>query len=189
MEVDFQNKNIFEAQIRETYGRICWSHKTQEKCADILDSRLKILKIFQIILSAIITTGILISVFGNNETIGIISAILSALLFGINTYTKDYDLGELSQKHSSAALNLWDIRESYLSFLTDLKTDTISLVEAKEIREKLQSRLKSIYNGSPRTINKAYNEATKALNKNEELTFSDKEIDNLLPVELRKTNN
>lgn len=186
MATDFQNKATFEAQIRECYGRVCWSHKIQEKCADILNNRLKAIKLIQIIITAIITTGILVSVFGGSKEIGIFSAALSVLLFGLNTYTKDYDLGELAQKHTHSAVSLWDIREKYLSLLTDLKSDILSNVEAREIRDELQNQLSNIYKGAPRTITKAYDGATKALKKNEELTFSNEEIDLLLPEELRK---
>ena len=186
MDTDFQNNNVFEAQIRECYGRVCWSHKTHEKCADILEKRLKSLKLTQIVLSAIITTGILVAIFGENQTIGIITAILSGLLFGINSYTKDYDLGEISQKHSNAAVNLWNVREKYLSLLTDLRENIISQNEARKIRDDLQTQLASVYEGSPRTLSKAYRDATKALKENEELTFSDEEIDRLLPKVLRK---
>lgn len=143
------------------------------------------LKIIQITFSALTTTGILVAVFGENKTVGIISAILSALLFGLNTYTKDYDLGEISQKHSNSASELWNIRESYLSLLTDIKTNRLSVEEITERRETLQEELNNTYKGAPRTISAAYKEATKGLKINEELTFSKDEINNLLPIELR----
>jgi hypothetical protein len=184
MEPDSQVK-IIESQLRELYGRVVWTHKTQEKCADILLRRHTRLKITQIILSASITTGILVSVFGDNSIVGIISAIISAILFGLNAYTKDYDLGEISQKHSTAASELWNIRESYLSLLTDLRAKKLSLDEITAKRNTLQEELYNTYKGAPRTISSAYQEATKGLKINEELTFSDKEIDNLLPKELR----
>jgi hypothetical protein len=49
--------------------------------------------------------------------------------------------------------------------------------------------LYNVYQGTPRSINKAYDEASKALKSNEELTFSDEEIDMFLPKELRKSTN
>lgn len=162
METDSQIK-IIESQIRELYGRVVWTHKTQEKCADILYKRHTYLKIIQIALSAMTTTGILVAVFGENKIIGILSAILSAILFGINAYTKDYDLGEISQKHSNSASELWNIRESYLSLLTDLKTNRLTLDEIIEKRESLQEELNNTYKGAPRTINAAYKKATKIL--------------------------
>ena len=179
---------ILEAQIRECFGRVVWSHKTQEKCADIILSRHNFIKIFQIILSALTTTGVLVSIFGDNKLVGIITAIISAILFGINSYVKGYDLGEIAQKHSDAASDLWDIRERYLSLLTDIRARTVSIDDIINRRNDLQQKLASIYKGSPRTINKAYAEASKALKVNEELTFSDEEIDLFLPMALRKDN-
>jgi len=175
-----------EAQIRECFGRVAWSHKTQEKCADILLLRDKTIKIWQIVLSVITTTSIIGSFLGESQWGVILAGILSAILLGLNTYTKDYNLGEISQKHSDSAIQLWNIRELYLSILTDIKSNTSTVEEIQNRRDQLQEKLKSIYKGSPRTISKAYVEATKALKVNEELTFSDKEIDNLLPTALRK---
>ncbi|MGB1204900.1 MAG: SLATT domain-containing protein [Chitinophagales bacterium] len=186
MEQNSQVK-ILEAQIRECFGRVVWSHKTQEKCADIIMNRHNWIKIIQIVLSALTTTGVLVAVFGENQTIGIIAASLSATLFGINTYVKGHDLGEIAQKHSDAASNLWDIREKYLSLITDINANTISLDNVVIKRDELQEKLRGIYKGSPRTISKAYEKASKALKVNEELTFSNSEIDLFLPKELRKT--
>lgn len=186
MVTDSQNKNILEAHLRELYGRAVWTHKTQEKCADILKKRNDNLKLAQIILSALTTTGILISVFGDNYWVGISSAILSAILFVINTYNRKYDLGELSQKHSDSASDIWYIREKYLSLLTDLKSRAVSIDEIRSKRDFILTELHKIYKGAPRTISRAYKEATQALKSNEELTFSNEEIDMLLPIELRK---
>ncbi|WP_416201908.1 hypothetical protein [Acinetobacter sp. CIP-A165] len=57
-----------------------------------------------------------------------------------------------------------------------------------ERRDLYQKELFEIYKGTPRTFNKAYSKATKALKECEELTFSDSEIDILLPKSLRKIN-
>lgn len=186
MEPDSQ-RNILEAQIRECFGRVVWSHKTQEKCADIILTRHNRVKITQIILSALTTTGVLVAVFGEVQWVGIGTAIISALLFAINTYVKGHDMGEIAQKHADAASNLWDIREKYLSLLADIRAENISVETIIERRDDLQEKLFSSYKGAPRTINKAYGLATKALKMNEELTFSDEEIDNFLPKELRRS--
>lgn len=186
MEKDFQVK-IIEAQIRECFGRVLWTHKTQEKCADILNGKNNFIKQFQIILSAITTTGIVTIIFdANNQFVKIITALISLALLILNTYLKKYDLGEIAQKHSECASNLWNIRENYFSLLTDIRAGNISIEEMLKKRDKLQNELHNIYKGSPRTISKAYNKATKALKINEEMTFSDEEIDKFLPKELRK---
>lgn len=180
------SKIMLEAQIRECFGRVVWTHKTQEKCADILLTKNKYYKTVQIILSALTTTGLIVVIFGDCKIVEIFSAIISSVLLIINTYLKSHDLGGLSQKHSDAASDLWNIRESYFSLLTDLKTGVDSLDEIKQRRDDLQLKLSSIYKSCPRTNPKAYKKASKALNLNEEMTFSDDEINNFLPVELRK---
>jgi hypothetical protein len=179
--------DILESQIRECFGRVVYSHKTQEKCADIILSLHKRLKLSLIIISAVVTTSLLIKLFGDQEWALMVGVILSTILFGLNTYMKDYDLGEISQKHTNAANELWDIRESYFSLLTDIKINQLSINQIINQRDELQNRLNNIYSGSPRTNSKAYKEASKALKINEELTFSDKEIDAFLPRELRRT--
>ena len=181
------SKQLLEAQIRECYGRVVWSHKTQEKCADIILKRNNLLKWLQIFLSTLTTTGLVFTIFGDLLWVKILSAIVSAALLLLNTYLKSKDLGAIAQHHSDAAADIWNIRESYLSLITDLKTGDISIENIREKRDKLQDRLAAIYKGSPRTISKAYKEATKALKLNEEMTFSDEEIDCFLPAELRKT--
>lgn len=179
--------SILEAQIRECFGRVVYSHKTQEKCADIVLAIHKRLKLTLIIISAIVTTSLLIKLFGDNQWALMVGVILSTILFGLNTYMKDFDLGEIAQKHTNAANELWDIRETYLSLLTDIRAEQLSINQVISQRDELQKRLSNVYGGSPRTNNKAYKEASKALKLNEDLTFSDKEIDAFLPKELRKT--
>lgn len=178
--------NILESQLRENYGKIVYSHKTQEKCADILVKRNNFLKYFQIILSAFITTGLLLRVFKGAEWALITSTCLSALQFGLVSFLKEYNLGETIQKHNTAALELWNIREQYLSLLTDLKLGLLSMEHIIEKRDELHEKLTLTYKGSPRTFSSAYEKAQKALQINDELTFSDPEIDKLLPKELRK---
>lgn len=182
------HRDALEDQIRECFGRVAWSHKTHEKCADILNLRFNRIKVWQIILSAITTTGILVAVFDESKEIGILSAAFSFVLTVLNTYVKQYNLGGIAQKHADAAVALWNMRESYLSLLTDIRSGQLEPEKIRQKRDILQSELLEIYRGSPRTIAKAYKEATKALKQLEELTFSDAEIDSLLPKVLHKKN-
>lgn len=176
-----------EAQLRECYGRVVYSHKTHEKCADIYHGHLRLLKFWQIVLSVITTGGLIVTIIGENVISTIVATVTSALLVYLNAYTKEYNLGELAQKHANVAGDLWNVRESYLSLLTDLLGNSVNKEVVCEKRDELQEALKNIYQGAPRTIPEAYSTAQRALKISEELTFSDEEIDNLLPIYLRKT--
>lgn len=179
-------KEVLEAQVRESFGRVVYSHKTHEKCADIAFRLHKRLKLTQIVLSAIVTTSLIMRIFGDNETPLYIGALLSTLLFGLNMYMKDYDLGELTQKHSNAGSMLWNIRESYTSLLADIRAGVLVEEEIIRKRDELQDKLFGIYTGAPRTFSRAYKEASRALQVKEELTFSAEEINSFLPEELRR---
>jgi hypothetical protein len=180
-------KSALEAQLRENYGKTVYSHKVQEKCADDYSEKLRRIKLLQIILSAMTAGTLIATFFGDNKAGTIIAVVLSTSLLALNTYTKDYDLGELAQKHVETATRIWSIRESYLSLLTDLSDGNINLEEAITKRDELQELLASVYLNAPRTNSKAYAAAQKALKINEELTFSDEEIDKFLPAPLRRT--
>ncbi|MCJ8283944.1 SLATT domain-containing protein [Halomonas sp.] len=185
MEIN-SDVSIVEDQIRECFARVAWTHKTHEKCADILNMRLARIKFWQIVLSAIITTGILAAVFGESKEIGIVTAIISFFLTIMNTYVKQYDLGGIAQKHADSAIYIWNIRESYFSLLTDIRSAKVDLQEVRNKRDRLQEELLEVYRGAPRTIAKAYDKASTALKNMEELTFSDQEIDAFLPKSLKK---
>ncbi|ABI55739.1 SLATT domain-containing protein [Alkalilimnicola ehrlichii MLHE-1] len=190
MEPNSQTSNkglaYLEEQIRECYGRVVYSHKTHEKCADILLSRLSSIKIAQIILSALSTAGFVSIIFGTGEVGAIAGGLVSVALLVLNGYTKDYDLGQLAQKHRQAAADLWLIREQYLSLLTDLRSNSSSEDELREKRDDLLTELHALYSGAPSTNFKAYKKAQEALKNLEDMTFSDEEIDAFLPKSLKK---
>lgn len=179
-----------EAQLRECFGRVAYSHKTHEKCADICHMRLGRLKFWQIVLSAVVTGGILTALFGT-ESLKLISQIISAFmstaLLVLNAYAKDVDPGQQSEKHKETAAALWNIRESYLSLLTDLRQGGVADELLRERRDELQATLTRIYQTAPRTTSRAYASAQAGLQQNEELTFSEAEIDQLLPSALRSS--
>jgi hypothetical protein len=182
------NKGLayLEEQIRECYGRVVYSHKTHEKCADILLIRLSNIKIAQIVLSALSTAGFISIIFGTEEVGAIAGGLVSVALLFLNGYTKDYDLGQLAQKHRQAAADLWLIREQYLSLLTDLRSNSGSEDELREKRDHLLTELHALYSGAPSTNFKAYKKAQEALKNLEDMTFSDEEIDAFLPKSLKK---
>ncbi|EIP6835394.1 SLATT domain-containing protein, partial [Escherichia coli] len=180
-----ESRRVLEGQIRECYGRVVYSHKTHEKCSDILLSRLSSIKFWQIILSALTTGGFLATFFGAGEVGTGVGIVVSTLLLILNAYTKDYDLGELAQKHKQAANEIWLIREKYLSLLTDLAMGEKPIEQLQSERDSLLESLHSVYSGSPSTTFEAYKKAQDALKNKEDLTFSEEEIDAFLPKELK----
>jgi len=181
-------KEILLAQIRECFGRVAYSHKTHEKQADIFVKKDIFWKWVQIILSVIVSGTFLITLyelFGYRKWLVLSGAVLSALLAAINFYFKNFSYKAEAMQHKEIAVQLWNIRETYISLITDFMNMSIDIEIARKIRDELQEKLADIYKNAPRTSSKAYAAAQKALKLNEELTFSSNEIDMLLPDKLR----
>jgi hypothetical protein len=179
-----------EDQLRECFGRVVYSHKAHEKTADILLARDRRIKIAQIIMSALVTGGIITVLLGPSDkswAAALLASIVSTALLALNTYTKDIDLGQAAEKHKETAAQLWSVRESYLSVLADIRAGAASLGDVRSRRDDLQKRLETIYSAAPRTLDAAYARAGIALKENEELTFVEGEIDKFLPAALRRS--
>ena len=97
-------REILDAQLRESYGRVVYSHKTHEKEAELLLTRLSKIRIAQIALSALSTGGFITTLVGTGWWGSLLGAVCSAMLLVVNLYTKNHDLGKLAQQHRDAAI-------------------------------------------------------------------------------------
>jgi hypothetical protein len=165
-----RSRGILEGQLRESYGRVVYSHKTHEKCADILLAHLSRIRVTQIILSAITTAGFVGAVFGAGEISAVVGLIISTILLALNSYTKDYDLGELAQKHKTGR----PCDEGETSRGVAGASGSTGRAPAYDLSR------------CPRDDGQAYRKAQTALQVNEDMTFTDDEIDAFLPAELKR---
>jgi conflict system pore-forming effector with SLATT domain len=60
-------------------------------------------------------------------------------------------------------------------------------MDIRRLRDDLQAQLHKIYRSAPNTDGRAYGQEQNALKRNEDLTFSDAEIDAFLPGPLKRT--
>lgn len=175
-----------ESQLREAYGRVTYSQTCHDKSINRivkLDNRIKVC---QIVLSGITTSGFVAAIFLDDNIASIIGAVVSLALLILNTYIKNVNLSSIAQEHKKASDLLWKIREEYVSLLTDFE-----MMKPSEIRNKrdgLQNRTAEVYRVSPRTDARSYRAAQKALKEEEEQTFSEEEIDRMLPNSIRRCN-
>lgn len=186
MERNSQNSQGYklESQIREAFGRVTYTQTCHDKRIQRLLKINETIKVWQIVLSAMTTGSFLVTLISVEQISKIVGALLSIVLLVLNTYSKNFNLIETAQKHQQASNLLWKIREEYVSLLTDFE-----LLESEQImckRDELQERTAEVYSNSPRTDSKSYAEAQKALKTDEEQTFSEEEIDIMLPNSIRR---
>lgn len=175
-----------ESQIREAYGRVVYTYTCHNKLADRLLKKNDNIKVLQIILSALTTGGFITTIVYDDALVKIIGAIISFLLVIVNSYTKNFNLVGDANEHVKSANLLWKIREEYISLLIDF--EILSLEEIVAKRDELQNRTFEVYTNSLSTDKKSYREAQKSLKTEEEQTFSEKEIDVMLPNSIRREN-
>lgn len=177
---------MIESQIREIYGGVIYTHKTHAKSADLLKRKSDYIKILEIILSAVTTTSILAISFGNGYIFQFIGAFCATATLGLALYSKDFNLLGIAESHKHTALSLLEARNNLFSLLVDIKIGNVAIEDVQHRRDELNSELVKIYKSAPKTTNKAYQIASKALKDKEEFTFTDEEIDKFLPENLKR---
>lgn len=180
------------AQVRESFGRVVYSHKTHEKQADICFRFHRIQQGALVVLTAassgtflVALLGIMVTPVGADLFISFVAMLLSA----VSLSAQKFKFAEEAEAHRNTASLLWNVRESYISLISDLMAKTISSSDAHTRRNQLQEDARNAYAGASRTSNKAYKLASKGLKENEELTFRSDEIDRFLPEALRLNTN
>lgn len=182
-QVEVEQRNKLMSQIRECYGRVAYTQKTHDISAGLLEKKATRYKTVQLILSTLVAGAFLIVLLGDGKITTWVGTLISLLLLVVTTIMREFDFEGNSKKHRNVAQTLWVIREDYISLIADM--DFMSIEEIRNARDELQLRTSEIYSNAPITSAKAYKKAQSALKVNEELTFSDQEIDFMLPKHLR----
>lgn len=177
------------AQVRELYGRIAYTHKTHEKQADLFERQDRTQRKIRVALTAISSGAFLASLLGllvDEKWAAVLTSFVAVLLSASSLANKTFRHGEEMQQHRATAVALWDLRESYLSLIVTIKSGEDDIAALERRRDELQNRAAAILTDAPRTSSLAYSAAQAALQSNEELTFSEAELDHLLPENLRE---
>ena len=169
--------------IRESFGRVVYSHKTHEKAREQASAWATDVKWTNIILTTITSTTLVTTVFTNQKVLLYIGSVLSTLTLAFVIFQLSFDPAKEAERHRATAKALWYVREKYIHLLTDIKTDPGS-VNIPQRRDDLMEELRKIYDLAPDTSSRAYKAAQKALKINEDMTFSNEEINHFLPDSL-----
>lgn len=174
--------------IRESFGKVVYTHKTHEKNCEICNYQATLIKTLNIVLISITSGTLLTTFFTDNPSFVKISAVISTFLLAFSIFQISFNPEREAELHKRTALKLWKIREEYINLMIDILNPNIPETKTIKQRNSLINRLDQIYQNAPNTSNKAYLKAQKALKIKEEMTFSEEEIDLFLPKELKLKN-
>ena len=178
--------NILEDAVRDMYARTVWSHKIQEKQADIYKTRYSWMETASILCASLTAVGILSTIFTGQLWIKIASAILSFATAFIVAYFKSFDLDALTKTHKEVANKLLILRNEITYLLTAIKLKEKPIAELEDKYHELMDKANEVYRVAPITTDKAVKLAKEALQVKGDNTFSTEEIDSYLPVSLQK---
>ena len=178
--------NILEDAVRDMFARAVWSHKIQEKQADIYQTRYKWMETVNILCASLTAVGILSTIFTDQLWIKIVSAILSFATAFIAAYFKSFDLSTLAKSHKEAANKLLIVRNEITGLLTSIKLKEKPVADLEVRYLALLDNANEVYKDAPTTTDKAVALAKKALQVTGDNTFSKDEIDSYLPPALQK---
>ncbi|MFJ4286843.1 SLATT domain-containing protein [Paenarthrobacter nicotinovorans] len=172
--------------IREEFGRVVYTHKTHEKAREQCSRKASISQWVNIVLNALTFGGVLTSLQSENRAFLYVALGFATVTAGYTLYQLSFNPRQEAVEHREAAKSLLRIRDSYIHLLADVKGNSLSAFEIRHRREQLSARAQDIYRIAPDTSYKTYLSAQRALKEQEDLTFSDDEIDRFLPLNLRK---
>ena len=156
-----EQANNFVNQIDFCYGNVEWSQKIHEKSADTYTIICNWKNWTELILSFLVGCDVLSQIKADVPAISYMLMVSSALLAFIETLAKSFNFEKRRDSHISTANSLWEIRESYRSFKTDIAAGLYSIESYIQKRDELQKITSETYKKAPRTFNRAYNKAKK----------------------------
>lgn len=170
--------------IRESFGRVLYTHKTHEKDRERLTFLGTASKWTNIFLSGL-TFGGVIATVGTKDPFWLgASLVLSTLSAGYAVFQLSFDPNKKAGGHRAAAKQFLVIRNQYVHLMADIVEGIMTPDEIRTRRDELEKETADAFAVAPDTSNKAYRMAQKALKVDEDMTFGDEELNMFLPAAL-----
>ncbi|MCE5198210.1 MAG: SLATT domain-containing protein [Armatimonadota bacterium] len=170
---------------RELFARVAWTHKTHEKERERWSRKVRCERWLNVLLVGLTTALAVIGAIVASKTMFVVTSIVGAASTAFVIYQVSFDACGIESQHRIAAKKLVALRDRYLLFILKASTASTPVIELQRGLEALQTETSLIYESAPDTSPEAYAMTSVGLKDNEELTFSDKEIDIMLPNNLR----
>lgn len=175
-----------EDQIRPRYASVAWTHKIQEKQAEINEKKYAVLATINIIAASLTSAGIITTIFTDQAGVKIISASVSFIAVFITALLKAFDFQSMAKANKATATKLVILRDELQLLLYKVRHATQPVAELLDEFMDIQSKVHAAYQEAPQTTDKAVEKAAIALKGKKDNTYTDEEIDMLLPEGIRR---
>lgn len=170
---------------RELFGRIVYSHKTHEKEREFCSKTTVRMNVTNVALSGLTTFLAVISAVLPSKCALIATAISAMFTVGFAVWQASFDPASKESQQRIAAKELLWIREQLMLLIMECHMPSVAIAQLQKCLETINRELTAVYKFAPNTSPEAYAAADKAI-KSGQVSFSDEEIDALLPPILRR---
>lgn len=181
---DVEKYQVLLDTVRYQLKNVIWTHKIQEKQADIYARLYKIFEWISIIITALTTCGIVGVIVQDSFALKVATALCSFGAVLISILIKSFDYKELSFSNKRTAVQILAIREELIRLIVQIRLMDKSTEELDGLLTDINDRLNKIYENAPNTTNMAVKLARKDLGLNKNSSLSEQELDCLLPPSL-----
>ena len=178
--------SVLEDGVRDLFIRAVWSHKTQEKQAELYMKRYILMKTVEIICASLTSVGIISTIFSDYLFLRIFSAVLSLGAVFFAAFFKAFDLQTMAKANKEAACDLLIVRNKAMCLLTSIKLQSKDVTEIEQLYSELMKEANEVYRRAPQTTAEALQRANDALKIQGDNAFSVQDIDVNLPEALKK---
>lgn len=175
--------------VRQSYAQTVFTHQVQEAACNRKSS---IAKKYKFINIALVTSILGLLSFqalkGSNTALNYFGAGITFIELTFLFVQLNFNVEQQAIAHKNSALKYMSLRDKYRTLVADIMSEELGDQSIKNKRDSLQDEYQSISDLSPQTDSIDYEEAQERLGlvaKDEQFTWSDKEIDRFLPEDLR----
>ncbi len=149
MEEKYQ---IIEDTIRHTFTSVVWSHKIQEKQADICSNKFRWMETIRIIAASLTAAGILSIIFTDQLWLKIVSTCISFITIFVSAFFKTFNLQKMVSAHKETANQLVGVRDRLIILLTKVRLCEETPQNIMSEYETIMKELDGIYKAAPNTF-------------------------------------
>lgn len=166
------------AEVRNTFGRVAYTHKTHEKDAEQKQARAQGIKIANVAVIGVAAAAAILAPLLDTAWAAWLAAASAILALMFAAFQLSFDPAGEANSHTLAAKSYLALRNDYRRLIADASGLDADTFRAR--RDELAATLEHLDRTTPPTSPKAYEKAREALRGTEELTFSDDEYRHLL---------
>ena len=173
--------------IRLSFSHVLHGHQAHAEAAERLARRARQVRITILAVLGLATCAAVLALF-QGRPLQIAAAALIGLAYGLYAAVVVLDFEPRMSAHRATASSLWLLADRYRALLGDVQDGVIDAAAATERRDALMREVQAVFELAPAGDRNTVAQARKAL-AGTDVTYSEEEIDRLLPPSLRRGNN